>query len=480
MIEEPQNQSQSPKSPQDELDELLRQSRATRPMSGIKLPDNKPTGDRNWLGVGIVGLAVILVAGTGYLLLSGIKFGTGEVILGLNQSPVALSIDDKSYGQVSNGDTIRLKAGQHTLVLTREGFLNLTEMVEVSRSQQLAINLELLPIPEIQTMIDHPVSFVRLNQDGSEMAYLDSQDKSFKTIKLDDSSIANLFKGSFSGVTDVMWSRVGQSALVKITGRPTLSNMLDNRAVQGRYIPLGTPGGRPDQAPAKSNGVSTWLFDDDRKPASGWQPILLSDSVREAVFSADGSSIIYIYETADGEYSLVRAWPDGLEWERLIVEMPRLETPQFTWGPDDRYVLVQTAGKLMLLDLIAKTLSEPFPDYAAGSQFAFSTDGTRVAYLGKSDESVQLKTYDLLSGTATIVEGVTADSSTSMVWTAANSLMVATGGQSFELVNVERGTRMTIPLAGNTTSSQIERMEYSKTAKVLMLVTDAGVSMMKV
>ena len=39
---------------------------------------------------------------------------------------------------------------------------------------------------------------------------------------------------------------------------------------------------------------------------------------------------------------------------------------------------------------------------------------------------------------------------------------------------------MTIPLAGNTTSSQIERMEYSKTAKVLMLVTDAGVSMMKV
>jgi len=130
MIEEPQNQSQSPKSPQDELDELLRQSRATRPMSGIKLPDNKPTGDRNWLGVGIVGLAVILVAGTGYLLLSGIKFGTGEVILGLNQSPVALSIDDKSYGQVSNGDMIRLKVGQHTLVLTREGFLNLTECLE--------------------------------------------------------------------------------------------------------------------------------------------------------------------------------------------------------------------------------------------------------------------------------------------------------------------------------------------------------------
>jgi len=481
MIEESKNQSQSPKSPQDELDELLRQSKTTRPSSGIKLPESRQKGERNWLGVAIAGLAVILIAGTGYFLLNGIKFSTGEVILGLNQNPVALSVDDKSYGQVSNGDTIRLKVGQHTLVLTKDGFLNLTEIVEVSRSQPLTVNLELLPTPEMTMVVDHSVSFARLNQDGSEIAYLEPQDNGFRTVALGDLAITNLFKGSFSGITDVIWSKVGQTALVKLNGRPSLSNMLDNRVVKGRYIPLGTPGGRPDQAPAKPNGTSTWLFDDSRKPTSGWQPILLNESVRQVAFSADGSSIIYIYETADGEYSLVRAWPDGLEWERLIVEMPRLENPQFTWGPDDRYVLIQAGGKLVLLDLVAKTMSEPFPDYVEESQFAFSTDGAKVAYLAKSeDDTIRLKTYDFLSGVAVVVEGLAVNGETSMVWTTGNSLMVATSGQAFELVNVERGTRMTIPVVGEATSLKVEKMEYSLSAKVLMLVTDVGVSMMRV
>jgi len=480
MVDEPKNQSQSSKSPQEELDELLRQSQVTRPTSGIKLPETSPNRAANWLVIGIVGLAGLLVVGTGYVLLSGVKFNTAQLVLELNTDQVQLTVDDHSAGTVNSGDVLRVRAGQHTLEATKAGFLDLHERVELARNQQLTVNLALLPIPEIETVVDHPVDFARLNLDGSEIAYFDDGTKTFQAVKLEDGSVATLFRGSFSGVQDVVWSPVGQAALVKLVGRPTLPNTLDNRSVKGRYIPLGTPGGRPDQAPAKFGGVSTWLFDDDRKPAAGWQPILLNDSICQAAFNADGGSIIYLYDTANGEYSLVQAWPDGLEWERLIVEMPRFTDPRFSWGADDRYVLVQDNNKLSLLDMVDKTLSEPFPDYVAGSQLAVSTAGDKVAYLADADGAIKLKIYDLVTSTAKVLDTPAVSGKTSMVWTGTDSVIVALDNQTFELIETDQDVHTTIPFVGASIDLQVQRMEYSLAAKVLMLVTDRGVAMMKV
>ena len=477
MADEPQNQFQSPKSPQEELDELLRQSMPTRPASGIKLPDTALRRSVNWSAALIWGLGILLIVGTGYLLLNGLTFNTGEVVLELDQDQATLAIDTKTYGLVSTGDTLRLKAGQHTLSLTKDSFLELAERVEVTRGQALTVVLKLLPIPVMTPVLDYAPEFIRLNQDGSEMAYFDARDRTFKTVNLTDNQTTALFRGSFSGVTDVIWSGVAQSAMVKLNGRPGLPNMLDNRAVRGRYVPLGE---RPTQGAAKFTGATTWLFDDDRKTAAGWQPILLSDNVRQVAFSPRGDEIVYIYETADGEYSLSRAWPDGLEWERLIVEMPRLQDPEFIWGPDDRWLLIRDAGKLLVLDLSAKTLSEPLTDYLAGSPVAISTDGAKVAYLAGAGDGVRLMDYDLLTGTVAVVEDVAVDATSRMAWTGVSTFIVTTTDVVFKLVDIERGMRTTIPFVGADAAAKIQRLEYSVAGKVLMLVTGSGVLMMRV
>lgn len=472
-------QSGGEKSPEDELNALLRQAGA-RPIrtSGINLPPTAPKVRRpitmpkaNWLAIAISGLALLLVFGTGYFLLMGIKFNTGQLTFELNESPVALKIDERSAGEVNNGSIITLRAGEHTLTFSKEGFLESERVVKILRSSKDLLSVQILPIPTIEKLVDGDVRYARLNQNGEEASYYDVASATFRTVKTAEKNPDSLFRGSFSNIAGVAWSSVTQAAIVKLTGQSSLPNMLDNRGVKGRYVVLGE---RPSQGKAKSDGTSTWLFDDNLKSSVGWQPVLLNESVRQVAFSYDGSEILYIYDTADGEYSLVRSLPGGEEWERVIVDFPKLGDPKLNWGADDRYAVLESNGDLYAIDLVGKTIDQILKDRINGSGYSLSPDGSTVAYLADEGGVVRLKTYSLVNNETVVLDKAAVEKGTIMVWLNVNDLLLLEPNQMFVRLNVESQDKLNIPFKGDEIDFQIRRMEYSVLGQLLMLDTSQG------
>ncbi len=485
MADEQISQSGGEKTPEQQLAELLRQSRGKpAPTKGVGINLNfsnrvpKKQTRINWQAIGISLFAAILVFGTGYFLLLGLKFNVGEVTFELNEAAVGLKIDNKPYGTIDTGYVVKLKAGKHILGLTKDGFLELEKTIEIVRGDKILLNLGLLPIPSIDKLVEGNVVYPRLNRNGLEVAYYDPIDGSFKSSSTTENKVASLFRGSFSGVGDITWSPVTQAALVKLTGQLKLKNMQDNRQVRGRYIVLGE---RPTQGASKYIGTSTWFFDDSLKTSSGWQPVALNESIRQVAYSNDGAEILYIYDTADGEYSLVRALPSGEEWERVIVDLPQLDNPKMIWGADDRYLLIESAGKLLLVDLVAKSISEIVQDRVAGSQYAISSDGAKLAYVVEIEGKMQLKTYEFATAQSEIVEkGELASTSTPITWLSADEILIVAPNQTFIRININNGDRTMIPFVGQETNLQINSMEYSSIGKMLMLTTTTGIFVMKI
>jgi len=464
--------------------ELLRQSRPAAaktiiasPVSPVLKARGLKLGKINWLAIMISGLALVLVFGTGYFLLTGLQFNAGELTLELNENQTRLKIDSKDYGQIDSGMTVKLRAGGHKLILAKDGFLELEKTFTIVRKKKSLLSFQLLPIPEITRVGDANWQYARLDTNGTEITYFDARDQTFKLYKLADAATVGLFRGSFGNVTSVAWSPTASTAVVKVAGRPQLANTIDNRGVPGRYVVLGE---RPEQGKAKYNGTSTWLFDDNLKGATGWRPVLLNDSIRQAGFSANGAEIVYIYDTADGEYSLVRALPDGQEWERVIVDLPKLDNASFMWGPDDRYLIIENDQALLLADLVAKTITPVAADWLPGSLYQISPDGSKLAYLAGNGGEAQMKTYDFISGELKTWNAVQARQDTIFTWLDSNAIVAVTPNQSFEKISLESGDKLTIPFVGAETNLQIRRLAYSPIGQTLMLIADSGVFVMKI
>lgn len=474
-----ENPSGEEKTPQEELEELLRQSQTTTKsaFSGIEVPESNGGRRFNWLGWAIGGLAILLLAGTIYFVVRGISFSQGTIVLDLNEDEVALTIDRRDYGEVDSGDQISLRAGEHRIHLSKTGFLELEEDFKVARGEEKVLVFDLLPVPVLETVVDHRVSYVRLSASGTEVSYFDPQDNKFKSFDLEAEDTVDLFSGRFTNVVDVVWSPVNYAAVVKLTGLPRLSNLLDNRNERGAYVPLGE---RPVQGPTKSEGKSTWLFDDNIKTAAGWQPILLNENIRQVAFNTDGGSIIYMYEPADGEYSLIKAWPDGLEWERVIVEMPQLDDPVLQWGRDDRYLFIEDGDRLLVADLIVKEVEDVLNDWLSGSQYAVSPDGSRIAYLADDGGAIRLKIYEMLTEERQVVKDLEVKQDTAFTWTSASSLLIAVPNQELEEINIDRDSRLTIPFVGTEEELSVVRMEYSSAGKMLMIEALEGVFALRI
>ncbi len=465
--------------PQDELEQLLRQSnrgvvpqiKNAYPLAGGRRP--------NLLLWGIVFLAIVLLVGTGYFVFRGLGFSRGEVVFELNEEGVLLAIDGKSYGTINSGERVKLEAGQHVINLNKEGFLEVGQELDLSRGEEVTLRVELLPIPVLKLLTDKKIEYPRLNADSNEISYFNPEGGLFQSIDLVTGQVTNLFRGSFSGVQKVVWSPTNQAAIVKLAGSPKLANALDNRNVKGAYVVLGE---RPVQGPANFQGTSTWLLDDAQRTASGWQPIRLSDSIRETAFSADGSGILYVYEPANGEYSLVRALPDGQEWERVINEMPRLASPLLVWGQDERYVLMEDQGKLSIGDLIAGGVEGQLGDWALGSHFAISPGGDRLVYLAQAGAGVQLKILNLLSGESeAMLEGVLdAKPESIFVWIGIDSMIFSDGKQEFISVDINRESKLNIPFTGIEGALHVRSLQYSNVGRTLVVVADEGIFTMNV
>ncbi len=473
----------APTSPEAELDKLLAtsgaggvlSSPAVKPASlGIPKPANL---SRLLIYIGIGLLALAVVGGTIWLVVSLLLGAKGEVTFELNESQVQLAVDGKSYGQISAGDKVKLKAGDRALTLSKPGFLTIEEILKIEGNTKRTLVYELLPVPQISKLAEGSFQFARLNSSGSEVSYWDFAERVFKTITLASGEVSTLFSGGvFDGVRDVIWSPTTQAAIVKIEGRPSLARTIDNREVTGRYIPFGES---PSQGPAKFNGFSNWLLDDNLKPASGWTPVALTDNLREVTFSGDGGEIIYLYEAANGEYSLIRGLPDGREWERVIVEMPRMDGAKLSWDASSRYLLADT-GKLSLIDVVSKTVQEMFPDRVAESTYAFSPDGNKIAYIANAGDGVRVAVYDLLTQQVNVLKDIEVTDETLFTWMDSSDLMLAMPNQSFMRVDTVRGKKTIIPFTGEDTNFQIRALQYSKEGHVLMLTTDKGLFTMKI
>lgn len=479
MDEQEQNPFQEEKTPQQELEELLQKSKPRGTTTGINIPGvGKSRGKINFLGLGIILLVLVLIIGTGYLILKSATFNTLEVTFNLNEDGVNLNIDDEGQGKIDSGYIAKLRTGEYKILLTKDGFLELEERIVFDKVQDTILEFELLPIPEIERVIDLPLTSVRLNHDGSEISYFDNTSGLFQSLNFEEDETVNLFSSNVSNVVDIQWSPVSQSAIVKLQGRKTFSNVRDNRQEPGRYIPLGD---RPIQSPSNFNGVSTWLFDDELREASGWLPILLTDNARQITFSYDGSAIIYIHEPSDGEYSLIRAWPDGLEWERVVINMPRLNNPELIWGADDRYLLINDEPNLLVADLISgEIIDNAFSDRLANSYIAISTDGDRVAYVALVGDVPVIRIYDFFNETLQTVGNLTVNANTVFVFMDNNSLLILLPNNVFKKVDVLQDIRSTIPLVGDVPDSTIRSLDYSREAKLLLLVTDVGVFKMRI
>ena len=497
MVDEPKNQPETASTPEQELVELLRRSGAKqspgRPqlaqLSGmVAAPPVQPSvggmttrrlSGINWLAVAIGGLTLVLVFATGYFLWSGLKFNTGEITLELNQERVNLEIDGETKGEVSSGYSARLKTGSHQVQLSKDGFLSLEKTVVVERKDKLLLTFQLLPIPAIEKVLDGTVKYVRLSQDGSEISYWDTTDNNFKSWQLASSKAVTLFRGSFPSLTWATWAPINEIVIAKLTGRHQLGLMVDNREIKGRYVVLGE---RPVQGASKYDGTTTWLFNDDRRNAAGWEPVLLSESIRQIAFGPGGREVVYIYDTADGEYSLVRALADGQEWERVVTDLPRVGTDAvLSWSSDEQHVLIDDSNKLWLADLHTHVVNEIATDRLPDSHYSFSPGGDQLAYLVQDGEGLKLMIYDLVTNEVRAIDDINGDSSATVFgWLDDSSVIMAGQNQSFVRINLISQERTTIPFVGTEEDLIVEGLQYSATGKALMLMTNKGVFLMRI
>lgn len=485
---------EKPKTPQEELEELLRQAGGQVPgkpaaksptsmgaRAGLDLKPSPvldarrlPKIEPKWWLIG--GLAVVMLAGTVFYLSSLATQKNSGIEVVSTQEDLRLSVGSRTYSGIDNGYRLSLGPGEYSVRASKDGYLDFDMKVKVTAKQYAQLNLEWLPIPTLVTVAGGTTQ-ARLSSDGKEVSYFDPADAKFKTRVLENETVAELFRGSFPEVQEVVWSSVGQAAMVKISGVPSITNMLDNRQVKGRYLPLGES---PEQAPTLSNGTSTWYFDDANKTGAGWQPILLNENVRQVAFSEDGTQILYIYEAADGEYSLVTAQPDGLEWERVMTDLPRFENPKLNWGPDGRFAIVTDGGRVYVVDLLSKTVEQMFSDWAVDTQIAFDPTGTRLVYFSGDGQERVLKAYDLLDReSADVAKGVL-DNVRLVAWMNFQDVVVAGQDQLFLRINVDTGTRVAIPFSGVSITEQVERLDYSLLGRGMMIVAGGSVYFMRV
>lgn len=476
--------SEKPKTPQEELEELLRQaggqpgkmptvSLPKAPRQSISLGGKLPKISKQWLLIG--GLAIVLLIATLFFV-SGltVQKSAGIEISG-EQQDIRLTIGNRVYNEVDPGFRVALRPGKHEIRASKDGFLEFVGTAQVAKNQYTPVIISLLPIPELKELVAGTTE-ARLNADGLEVSYLEPGTGTFMTQVLQSGTEAELFRGTFSNIDKVIWSNTGQAAVVQFNGTPNLSNIIDNREVPGRYLSIGE---KPTQAPTKSIGITTWLFDDANKNAGGWQPVRLSDNVRQVAFSPDGGRIIYIYEGADGEYSLVSAQPDGLEWERIVTTLPRFSNPQLIWGDDTRYLIIIDGNKVYVADLLSKALEQVFNDWVVGSEISFSPSGTKVVYMGGS-EITKLRVYDLLSRETKDVPDTVVSVSSKLVWLNNLDVLVGDENQTFKRIELSTGKQSLLPFAGTQITRAVEKMGYSSTAHVLMVVAGGTVYYMRV
>ncbi|MEA1910030.1 MAG: PEGA domain-containing protein [Patescibacteria group bacterium] len=349
-----------------------------------------------WWVIGIFGL--LLVAGTIYYFLSQISFNRATVSFSFSPSGANLELDGKDKGLI-NSISLRVKSGEHNFKATKEGYLTWEENFVLVAGEEVSFNIDLKPVPTASVLFEGSTKYMDLIRKDELLVYYDTQTGGFSAYNLEDSEIVPLFNENYSFPTleKVSWSPSGVSAVVKIRDTWRINNMFDNSQVKGMYVPLG---GSPEQAPELKNGVATWLFDNERQNTKGIQPVLMNGSIRDITFSPGGDEILYYYEAANGERSLIRAAEiSGGEWSRLITDLSG-KNPKLIWLQDDNYILFYDDEDYV--DQIYSILDRGFlgegslTDRVFDTKVVDSPDGSKLLYAYNSTNGVRLGIWDVL------------------------------------------------------------------------------------
>lgn len=385
---------------------------------------------RGWLIGLVVIFGLLLLGGTGYFLLGKINFNKGTVKFTFDPAGVNVTIDSKFARKSVSSLSISLRAGEHIAQVVKEGYLDVEREFSVVSGEASTMEIKLEPIPSVEVLVGEGVTFPGLVHNGQVLAYMTAAGEC-RAVDMTTKEVVSLFAdATVSEVRDLIWAPGAPAAMALLDGTPKLTNMYDNRAVRGRFVPLGE---RPVQGAPRNRGATAWLFDDSRHTAKGWQPVLLNESVANLAFSPDSSRIIYFYWTADGEKSLVVAHSDGGEWERIATQVP-VTNPELRWLNDDRHIVLfddEQGGKAQVFDLVSKEFSEIMPDRAPNSSIGFSPDGTRVAYItGNSQSGSKLAIWNIASGSVEKVFDETVDWNFPFVWQTDEKLIVSKSDKS--------------------------------------------------
>lgn len=398
----------------------LTSSSQNEPAFKSAMPRRQTTSLLKWVGIG---LAVILLVGTTiYFVLSQIGFNRGKLQLTFEPTGVDLTIDQTLQKKSVNSLTVSLKAGDHNILVTKDGYLDYEQTFSIQPKETAEMDIILDPIPNMELVAETSVIFPTLISRDTLLAFFDKTVGEFKAVNLSDKTVVSLFGLHLPNLQSINWSPSGVAGIIKLPNVWKLANMKDNRKAQGQYIPLG---GAPEQGPTFNNGISTWLIDSDRHTNSGLQPILLNENVRSTVFSADGSQIVYFYETADGEKSLIRAEDiDGSSWVRLTSSVDAIN-PILKWINDDRHILlIDDAGKPdKLFDILNKEFTDVMLDRIANTLVASSPDGNRIAYIANSANGPRLAIWNIQEQKT---EKVFDQQITTFVWQVEDTIITAT------------------------------------------------------
>jgi len=435
--------------------------------------DTSPKSNKSWVWIGLGVFVVLLVGFTIYFILSRMNFNKSSVNFTFDPPGADIIIDGKFNKQSVDSLSIKLKAGDHVIQINKEGYLDFEKEFELAPSEDANMHIKLEPIPNIELLTEGSMIFTGLIRNGNTIVYMNDANNAFEATSLDavvtDDDIIELFEGNFANIEQVIWSPGQPRAIVKIKGVPKLANTYDNRGVRGRFIPLGE---RPTQGLPRNNGTSTWLFDDSRRIAQGWQPILLNESIRGVSFAPDGSRIIYFYETADGEKSLVTAHPDGGEWERLITRID-VVNPTLKWLNDDRYVLLIDDGAAndKLFDVVSKDFQEIMPDRISGTSLENSPDGTRILYLADIDGLQKLAVWNIITNSR---ECIFDKPVISYVWQTDENIIVTKTDNMLERWNLN-GREWPVQFVSSFGNPFPQKLLYSRLSKKLFIIEESRI-----
>jgi hypothetical protein len=378
-----------------------------------------------WIVGGI--FVALLILATIYFLSSRISVNTGTLNLSFDPMGVDVIIDGKFKKQSVSSLIVKLKTGVHIVEATKDGYLDFEREIDIASKEKIDLNIVLQTIPNLEVLVEESTKFVDLIKSDKAIAYLDDSDN-FEVIDLVESSPlpAAVFQDTFDNVQSVIWSPGDPTAIIKLRNTFKLTNMYDNRSVLGRFIPFGES---PKQGLPFNNGVATWLFSDILRTAKGWQPVLLNESIRGVDFAPDGSRIIYFYETADGERSLVIAHPNGDEWERVISKV-NMDNPNLRWLNDDRYVLMFDDGDApdKLFNTVDQEFKEIMPDRAKHTTVEDSPDGARLLYVADEGGDKKLAVWNIASG---VREFIFEESTKAFTWQDDDTAVIVKNDNSF-------------------------------------------------